>query len=138
MGIALQSEWRQYFAAIAPEFGLDPASVAPKHEKRHGGPDRLEPEAFKARRDLDRANRQLAAAADRAAELAAEIEENEALASQARQDAGITAAREERRRRLALEQRLIDLCAERKSLGMRQMVKAARGWRNRSPPLKRS
>ena len=109
IGIALQSEWRAHFAELAPEFGLDPAAVAPKHEKRHGGPDRLEPEAFKARRDLER--------------LEAETAELEAAASQARHDADIAAARRKRSRRLELEQRIADLRAEREGLPFRRQVK---------------
>ena len=119
VGIALQSEWRECLAGIAPELGLDPAAVAPKAEKTHGGPDRLEPEAFKARRDLKRARR-------RAAELEAEIGEKEAAASQARHDAEIAAARSSRRRRLDLTAQLAAVSAEQQRLGFHQLVKELR------------
>ena len=126
IGIALQSEWRGYLAAIAPELGLPPDGIAPKHEKQHGGPDRLEPEAFKARRDLERAAEARREAEARAAELDRESEESEARASQALHDAEIAAARKERRRRLDLARQLAAVTAEQERLGFHQVVKDLR------------
>lgn len=70
--------------------------------------------------------RRLETAAAGIAALEAEIGEKEALASQARRDAEITAARSSRRRRLDLERRLAAVSAEQERLGFHQVVKDLR------------
>jgi hypothetical protein len=67
VGIAINSEWRAFLG----RYGVD---LAPKQEKENSRPDRVEPEAFKAQRDIENAKRARKVIQKEKAELAAERE----------------------------------------------------------------